>query len=788
MGQGCGCPAGVPNTSLRRPSGPSEFVDSEHQMEELPVERRSSYSDAVQLKLVSTKLEQRLSQDVISMQSQSLLDAAQAAQDSLRVANHLLGNAAEQPGDDINMLPETRAKLSFLLKRASCLSHDEGNGVTTLVEDPLFSELMRNVWPHLRSVLEGIIETKVQDALDRATDVVSLKGVVKMEKVELSDSPPEIGNTSCYRKRIGGQDAVEIDMRVRWKTQIGNFHVGIGPVSVGISHVEFDGEACLLLSPLLSTGGGIGGCSFFFLNPPSVRFSIVAAGGISGFSPVDSLVQVSLTNVLTDLLVLPRVVPLWVSYGVVKDLVSHRCPPPMGVFRVRVVAAKNLIARDWSLLGLRTSDPYCILKLGGAKHRTTTIMRTLNPTWTPEDQFDFLVFNVRQRLDLQLYDADALKSDDFLGCVVDGGMSVFNLLVRQEATGMSEVWLPVDTSHVECKHEGTDSSVCLQVQYLNVCKSAPYNGAQCNHESVLVSAKIELVEGKSDESLLGSRICLSVGDGPEVSSRGCHVADPRKVFGMDAHMVDIAFRLHDEFKLSSENIAELLQPRVTNPVGAIQEIIELKSRLRDGHGQGMKVGWNEAVFTVGRHTDLACAKLFFYRKGCKKGELLTSISLADLQMGARRGEYPLSGSSTVDITLDTVDLWTLPDAVAIRALSDGIGMDRPRGLESMIQKMAEEKSGNGETMTERFSCQFGRTASFDLVQQLSLGGGVWAESVDDAIWPFSYDAGSNLHCSGLSVRTDLTPSRRGWADTVDGSFNLPRGTPKRSLSQISNCV
>jgi len=62
-----------------------------------------------------------------------------------------------------------------------------------------------------------------------------------------------------------------------------------------------------------------------------------------------------------------------------------------GVARVTVVRGDRLKASDFSMFGKATSDPYCMVTVGGHSDKTTcktrTIPATLNPTWN--QQFDF---------------------------------------------------------------------------------------------------------------------------------------------------------------------------------------------------------------------------------------------------------------------------------------------------------------------------------------------------------------------------------------------------------------
>ena len=54
---------------------------------------------------------------------------------------------------------------------------------------------------------------------------------------------------------------------------------------------------------------------------------------------------------------------------------------PEGVLRVHVIEAKNLVKKDFGVLGRGKSDPYAVICVGAQEYRTETISNTLNPKW-----------------------------------------------------------------------------------------------------------------------------------------------------------------------------------------------------------------------------------------------------------------------------------------------------------------------------------------------------------------------------------------------------------------------
>jgi len=80
--------------------------------------------------------------------------------------------------------------------------------------------------------------------------------------------------------------------------------------------------------------------------------------------------------------------------------------------RVEVLAARNLM--PGALTGVR--DPYAMVIVENQKEKTTTLKKTVHPTWNVE--FNFYVENPNWTVNVFVYDRNKLTHDDFLGKVV----------------------------------------------------------------------------------------------------------------------------------------------------------------------------------------------------------------------------------------------------------------------------------------------------------------------------------------------------------------------------------
>ena len=92
--------------------------------------------------------------------------------------------------------------------------------------------------------------------------------------------------------------------------------------------------------------------------------------------------------------------------------VDATAQPGQGVVRVHLLRGTDLNAMDMN----GSSDPYIVLKLAGIEHRSKTVEKMLNPKW--DERFEFwgtLNKLLAFPLELECYDEDFLKKDDFLG-------------------------------------------------------------------------------------------------------------------------------------------------------------------------------------------------------------------------------------------------------------------------------------------------------------------------------------------------------------------------------------
>lgn len=92
----------------------------------------------------------------------------------------------------------------------------------------------------------------------------------------------------------------------------------------------------------------------------------------------------------------------------------------MGKYVVRVVLFKcsDLLAADLDVVGGK-SDPYVVFRVGDATKKSTIVMNSLNPHWTPPEKFEFEVADWESEfIVVHVYDYDRFSRDDLIGSAV----------------------------------------------------------------------------------------------------------------------------------------------------------------------------------------------------------------------------------------------------------------------------------------------------------------------------------------------------------------------------------
>jgi hypothetical protein len=449
-----------------------------------------------------------------------------------------------------------------------------------------FKQIVTIIWPQVASVAAKLVEQQFSDTLkEMKTGGAHLVSVLGDMSLNFGSRPPEIRRLlSCRKISLDNEDGVEICCHLHWSAEA-NMTLSVGRgMSVGLKGLSADGLACIVFTPLLEETPIIGGCHFFFCNVPKLELNLT---GLANVVPKRTL-KSALKKSLRTTVVLPNRLAVRAGAAVIADVPAFKSPAPIGILRVHVICARNIMKADWGPWG--QSDPYCVVSIGMQKHRTATKWDDQNPEWG--ECADLVVYHHRQLLKLKVFDEDKMKKDDPLGCILPT-YTVARLVREQREVGKLGVqWIPLETQHLQGKRllgrrhpqdksnrlspSEERSAVCLRVQYLRFgpCVNEQNNNLGTQNPSdhttsvalpaadaMLLSVKLWRLVGSPAclERAKGAKVSLIVGDSEDdvVQSARCRQVSPMESHGCAQKDVD-AMRKLNQLGIGVEDIADTL--------------------------------------------------------------------------------------------------------------------------------------------------------------------------------------------------------------------------------------
>lgn len=380
----------------------------------------------------------------------------------------------------------------------------------------------------------------------------------------------------------------------------------------------------------------------------------------------------------SNMMVLPNRMVMRFAKTKLNDYPEFKNPPPMGMLRVHVLEANDLIGADFRLFSERTSDPYCIITLSKKEWRTRTIKTTCDPKWGgPEDRNDFLIYHERQALQLAVYDEILLGGDSFLGSMPPD-FTVHDLLIQQRDHGDGSIELSLDTSAVEgdkSPSEWHHSSVCLKLQYFEFGLASQEGSFQSKLAApTLLSVKLYHITGIPQERARGIRIRVRIGNHQEESKKSKAV-HPKEFHGFGLQQSKIMRSLAKD-GTPHESIAKAfgLTPEI------VEEVIHAQS------GLPRRFGWDETIHLLVDEpmTALACVEIRLQDKWLALGQYRRSVmelvafsqSLVDVEHARCGGkpwpvlDYP-GGTVSVGVSVELRTATPMDDDTAVKSFELG---------------------------------------------------------------------------------------------------------------------
>mmetsp|Transcript_48092 Transcript_48092/g.112430 ORF Transcript_48092/g.112430 Transcript_48092/m.112430 type:complete len:1220 (-) Transcript_48092:178-3837(-) len=281
--------------------------------------------------------------------------------------------------------------------------HDDDTGPDWI------NTLLAAFWPRISAAVHKIMDEMVAPMVNdqlRAHHVGALANF-RFTKFTLGDKAPRVTSVEVSDITTRSQEAgVRLILPIVLESNVDvQMHAFVA--TLGAKSVVFRGELVVSIVPLINEVPVVGGIIICFYNSPVVEMDFTGLASIAELKSLDWVVHDVIQTILASIVVVPNViaVPLGTrEQGV--DQAELNNPPPAWVLRVTALRAKSLVGNDYRLFSKRTSDPFLRIKVADQTWCSTVIYRTCDPTWPETETRDFIVYNERQQVSIEVVDKE----------------------------------------------------------------------------------------------------------------------------------------------------------------------------------------------------------------------------------------------------------------------------------------------------------------------------------------------------------------------------------------------
>lgn len=294
------------------------------------------------------------------------------------------------------------------------------------------NRIIDQMWPYVGEMVYKILKENVEPEMQK--NMPKALNTLYFETIDLGNKPPYVANVTSYASKDEHKRSEFIfDMDLCYNGDA-TIKLAVKKVKLGLSNIELRGILRVIFKPLVAEYNPVGGVTVFFLNRPKLKFDLTNLLNVLDLPGLKSSLRRITDDVIASFVVLPNRIAVPLAAGV--DASDLQYPIPEGVLRVKVVEAKNLIAKDVGLVKKGKSDPYAIIRVGAQSFRTKVIDNNLNPEWN--ETFEAFVDNCEgQQLEAVIYDEDTSSKDSKIGTLDTDIASTVE-------TGYRDLWLPLE--------------------------------------------------------------------------------------------------------------------------------------------------------------------------------------------------------------------------------------------------------------------------------------------------------------------------------------------------------
>lgn len=271
------------------------------------------------------------------------------------------------------------------------------------------NNILKQLWPYVNMYVRDMLFKTIEPLVDETLKGYSLNPFkFNRDRVFLGQVPPRITGIKVYDQNTSRKEII-MDMDIVFASDL-VIEFKVKGIAARVSDFGLRGMLRVVFKPLVSQIPLIGGVQVYFLKAPEIDYDLGGVGGVLEIPGLNKIVENIIIEQVKNFIVLPNKF----SMPLIPEVLNKtlKCPDSAGVLRVKLIKARNLVDKDG--LGSGVSDPYAMLTVGATSHRAATIRDNLNPEWN--DHFDFPIEVVQgQELNIEFYDDDDRKDDEFLG-------------------------------------------------------------------------------------------------------------------------------------------------------------------------------------------------------------------------------------------------------------------------------------------------------------------------------------------------------------------------------------
>ncbi|CAH1240980.1 ESYT2 [Branchiostoma lanceolatum] len=307
------------------------------------------------------------------------------------------------------------------------------------------NKILAQLWPYVGRYVEDILRSSVEPVVKDSHEMLKS---FQFSNIMLGDMPPRVGGIQVYTEHVHRNEII-LDMEIMYAGDC-DIQIRMKRFLAGIQDLQIHGTLRVVMKPLVKFSPLIGGITVFFLNRPEIDFNLTNLADVFDFPGLSSLLKGIVADQVSNFMVLPNRYPM----PLIPDLevAKLKYPMPVGVLRIHLKEAKELMRADVGFMKKGKSDPYCTLQVGAQSFKSKTIENTLEPRWN--EYYEAVVDQLEgQTMQVNMFDEDPGSKDDPLG---NAAVSISEVVKM----GFSDVWLPLE--------DATTGQVHLRMSWLSL--------------------------------------------------------------------------------------------------------------------------------------------------------------------------------------------------------------------------------------------------------------------------------------------------------------------------------